>query len=205
MHVKFFFLIVFLFTLSPPASLGQGTLLRGKLKLNKKDEVQKLKGIKLFTDFREGSLWVFFDVDRGRNVQNWLINSEPWGSIRLENDLSMKYYGRAEMGQSFVEIESWIDTVSKEANWVIKSLDDVFFLRKVESDVEIAYTLLRQIVTDKGRIEVPLIDFMYDPQNPKYLEISDEAPLSDYPLLMKVIAAWLASLESLGQLKVLEG
>lgn len=184
-------------------SLGQGTLLKGKLKLNKKDEVNKLKGLKLFTDFREGTLWVYFDVDRG-NVQNWLINSEPWGSIRLEHDEKMNYYGRAEMGQNFIELESWIDTISHEANWVIKSVNDVFFLRKKGEDRSEGYSLMRQIVTDKGRAEVPLIEFHYDPEDPKVLLILDEAPLSDYPLLMKVVAAWLASLESLTVLNALE-
>lgn len=202
MERKFLYPFIFLILLSSQA-FGQGILLKGKLKLNKKVEPISLKGMKLFTDFNEGTLWVFFDVERG-NVQNWLINSEPWGSIRLEHDEAKNYYGRAEMGQNFVEVESWLDTVSQETNWVIKSVNDVFFLRKNKEEDKPGYSLYRQIITNKGRAEIPLIEFSYDKEEPKVLQIKDEAPLSDYPLLMKVVSAWLATLESLGQLKVLE-
>lgn len=196
-HIYFLCLL-----LLPFWGYGQGTLLKGKLKLNKKDLTLKLKGIKLLTDFQEGTLWIYYDVDRGA-AQNWLINSEPWGSIRFQEDGQGNYFGRAEMGQNFVEFESWRDTVSNESNWVIKSLSDVYFLRRKKEATSEDFSLLKQIVTPKGRAEVHLIDFSYDKDDPKNLYIIDEAPLSDYPLLMKVVAAWLATLEGLEQLTFL--
>ncbi|MEM6801547.1 MAG: hypothetical protein AAF696_09085 [Bacteroidota bacterium] len=194
--------ILLLFVILPLSSRAQGILLKGKLKLNKSSEVPKLQGLKLTTDFEEGTLWLYFDVQRG-SAQNWLINSEPWGSIRLDHDEEGQYYGRSEMGQNFVEFQSWTDTATQQVNWVIKSLEDVFFLRKNKEAEGSDYILLRQIVTRNGRAEVFLMGFNYSSEDPKWLQIEDEAPLVDLPLLMKVTAAWLATMESLEELKVL--
>ena len=190
---------------------GQDVFTKTEVKLKTRKGKSIVRMVKIHTEGEDSPIVL---VNKGKipgKGKDWVIFHESGGLVSFFRDsISQNWRAQAYLEQQTAEISQILHANVKSYSWQLSTRSDTFFLGPFRSSVDSSFApqlykfytqeLLPENQTPLSQdriLRLLLLEFAHSETPKAALSINETGQISDYSYLCKILAAFLATLETI--------